>query len=116
MSSSRESRVVLAALASALAIPGVPVLLVLAFLADHIASFRGTCGPYAPDISAYPCGFAQYLVNFASPFAMAGLIGLSIIAAVLTTMVLLLAWTVAAIAWSLTRARSSTPSRASGRR
>lgn len=115
MTSPRESRVVLAALASALAIPGVPVLLVLGFVADHVASFRGMCGPYPTDIPAYPCGFAEYLVNFASPFAFAGLVGLSIVAALVTTLVLLIAWSLAAIALSLTRSRSSARSPASGR-
>lgn len=35
----------------------------------HAVGYRGTCGPYAPDISEFPCDFATYSANFLSPFA-----------------------------------------------
>lgn len=43
----------------------------------HAAAFRGECGPYAPDISAHACGLGTYLINFFSPFAVAGMVMLS---------------------------------------
>lgn len=101
----REAGLTLAAIASALAIPGVPVLLVLAFVAEHVASFHGTCGPYPTDIPAYPCGFAEYLANFANPFALAGLFALSTAAAVATTAALAIGWLIAGGAMLLARAR-----------
>lgn len=114
MSSSTEARsagVTLAALVSLLAIPGVPVLLVLGFFADHASGYHGICGPYPTDIPAYPCGFGEYLENFANPFALAGLFAISIVAAVLTAGVLAALWAVVGGAVWLARAlRDEVPS------
>lgn len=96
-------RFTLAALASAAAIPAAPILLVLALLAEHLGSYRGTCGPYPTDIPAFPCGVGEYLVNFFEPFAMAGLLVISIALMLVTAAALAVAWTLGMLAWSLRR-------------
>ena len=87
------------------------VLLVLGFFADHASGYHGICGPYPTDIPAYPCGFGEYLENFANPFALAGLFAISIVAAVLTAGVLAALWAVVGGAVWLARAlRDEVPS------
>lgn len=89
----------LAALASVAAVPLGPVALVLFFVAEHLASYRGSCGPYPTDIPAYPCGLGEYLVNFFEPFAMAGLVALSVGVMLLTVAALTLAWALGVTVW-----------------
>lgn len=108
MSTSTDARgagVTLAALVSLLAIPGVPVLLVLGLFVHHASGYHGLCGPYPTDIPAYPCSFAEYLANFANPFALAGFVALSVVAAFLTMSVLAVLWTIVGGAVWLARAR-----------
>ncbi len=64
-------------------IPAMPFLvstgLLVAIFIHHLASYRGVCGPYAPDISAFPCHIGIYARNFFSPFAMIGLMALAML-------------------------------------
>ncbi len=100
------SSITLAAIVSVLAIPAGPVAIVAFFLVDHVLAYRGTCGPYPTDIPAYACGFGEYLVNFAEPFAVAGLVALSVIAMALTLVVLTASWLVGGLVFWLRRASS----------
>lgn len=43
----------------------------------HAVSYRGTCGPHAPDIAAHACDRATYLAEFGAGFAGVGLMVLT---------------------------------------
>jgi len=91
------------AIASAVLVLASPFLAVgLLFLA-HLAAYRGTCGPYAPDIAAHACGLPTYAVNFFSPFALPAIVLLGLGALVVTATTVALAWGVARIARALRR-------------
>ncbi len=69
-----------------------PAMIFGACFLVHAATYRGVCGPYAPDISAHWCGFGTYLVNFFSPFAVAGMAMLSPVIMLCFATVLLFGW------------------------
>jgi hypothetical protein len=73
-------------------------------LSIHAASYAGVCGPYPTDIPAHACGFEEYLVNFFEPFAMAGLLVISIASMVATTALVALAWALAGLGGLVARA------------
>lgn len=82
------------------AVLGAPVLLIVVSLTAHAFSYRGMCGPYPTDIPAFPCGFGEYMRNFAGPFALVGLVMLSIAAAFVAAVLVALAW----LGWGIVRA------------
>ena len=69
-----------------------PLVALGAALLHHAANFAGTCGPYATDIPAHPCGFETYVANFFSPFAVMGML-------VLTPVVMIAASVLVAAIW-----------------
>jgi len=82
-----------------------PVLVVGVALADHVLTFHGMCGPYPIDIPAYPCGWGEYMRNFAEPFALAGLTVISIAACVAAVALVGAGWLIGTVAWLALRPR-----------
>ncbi len=90
----RRPRLPLYAVLSAVFVAASPLVALGAALGHHAVSFTGTCGPYAPDISAHPCGFETWVANFFSPFAVMGML-------MLTPVVWLAAAIGVAVAWGV---------------
>jgi hypothetical protein len=55
-------------------VAATPLLMRLAFWVAHRASYAGVCGPHAPDISAHPCTYNDYMAEFGAGFAGVGLL------------------------------------------
>ena len=88
---------------SVASVPLAPVLVVGLLLADHAFSYTGTCGPYPTDIPAFPCGFGEYVANFFEPFAMAGLLVISVLTMLVTLVLVASLWALGALVWVITR-------------
>jgi hypothetical protein len=82
-----------------------PVLVVGGLFLDHAAGYHGSCGPYAPDIPVHPCSFPVYLRNFFSPFAVMGLMMLSVVAVGGAGALVAVAWVVGVVVWMIRRPR-----------
>ena len=88
-----------------------PLCVVGGLFVDHLASFDGTCGPYAPDIPAHPCDMSTYAENFFGGFAGMGLIIVGMVSCVVAFGLTAFGWVV----WALVVAVRNKPTEAGGR-
>jgi len=63
-------------------VAATPLCVVVAYAVAELARYDGVCGPYAPDVAAFPCDFESYARNVFSPFATAGLVVVAAVATV----------------------------------
>ena len=82
------------ALGLAACVLAAPVLVTELLRADHARAYRGLCGPYATDIPAHACSFAQYMQNFNGGFSGLALSLIQIVVLVTSAGVALLIWKV----------------------
>lgn len=73
----------------------VPTVGIVVLFALHAFAFDGTCGPSAPDISAFPCEFKVYARSFFDGFSLLGLLLISGFLFISTSALLMVAWFVA---------------------
>jgi hypothetical protein len=91
------------AIASILLVLATPIAVDGALLAQHAASYSGTCGPYAPDIPAYACGWSEYLSNFFGGFELIGLVLITIVTVAFALALVAAAWVAGLLVWLVVR-------------
>ena len=91
--------------ASAAFVMASPLLVLALYLVVQAATFDGTCGPYAPDISEHACSMPTYLANQFSPFAVFGMCALTPVVMAVTSVGVVVMW-VARLVRGAARARA----------
>ena len=69
-----------------------PLLVLALYVLVQAATFDGTCGPYAPDISEHACSAPAYLAGLFSPFALFGMCALTPVVMALSSVLVVGMW------------------------